>query len=442
MATKVLLVSLHHPELVRGGAQQVCYELFQELRQRPGVRVCLLASTDQSVPGLFKAGARITGFDGREDEFLFLSRAYDNWWHKVGEPLLIESFVEFLNTVRPDVVHFHHFMAFGIDLLTVTRRTLPDCRIIFTFHEFLAICAADGHMVRRTDQSLCEQASQVRCHQCFPEHGPEKFMVRKLWFMRHLDHVDCFTCPSRFMIGHYVNWGLPRNKIFRVTNGQRSYVPEVVHKPLPGPKNRFGFFGQLHGVKGVHILLRAVQLLRSEGFTEFCVEINGDNLRFATPPIREEIETFLAAEDSLSPTERLVLYNGSYHVDQLHTRMARIDWCIVPSTWWEIFGLVISEAWMFGKPVICSNVGGMAERVSDEVDGLHFEMGDPRSLAAVMRRACTEEGLWQRLHAALPQPPTRAEMADSYLRLYRASDPSEDLSSVRRVGGGIAELNA
>ena len=74
---------------------------------------------------------------------------------------------------------------------------------------------------------------------------------------------------------------------------------------------------------------------------------------------------------------------------------------------------------MFGKPVICSNVGAMAERVADGVDGLQFEMGDPRSLAAVMRRACAEDGLWQRLHDALPTPPTRAAMADGYLQLYR-----------------------
>jgi glycosyltransferase involved in cell wall biosynthesis len=104
----------------------------------------------------------------------------------------------------------------------------------------------------------------------------------------------------------------------------------------------------------------------------------------------------------------------------LQSRMARIDWCIVPSVWWEIFGLVISEAWMFGKPVICSNVGGMAERVTDNVDGLHFEMGDPQALADVMRQACTEDGLWQRLHDALPQPPTRADMADGYLRIYQS----------------------
>ncbi len=267
-------------------------------------------------------------------------------------------------------------------------------------------------------------------------------MVRKLWFMQHLSHVDSFACPSQFMIEQYVNWGLPRHKIFHVANGQRSYVSGVAGKPAPGPKNRFGFFGQLHDVKGVHILLRAVQRLRGEGFTDFSVEINGNNLQFASPPIRDEIESFLSEEAKLPATDRLVTCNGPYHVDQLHMRMSRVDWCIVPSIWWEIFGLVISEAWMLGKPVICSNVGGMAERVSDEVDGLHFEMGDPRALAAVMRRACTEDGLWQRLHAALPQPPTRAEMAEGYLLLYRASDHPEDTAAVKRVAGDAARRSA
>jgi glycosyltransferase involved in cell wall biosynthesis len=74
---------------------------------------------------------------------------------------------------------------------------------------------------------------------------------------------------------------------------------------------------------------------------------------------------------------------------------------------------------MFGRPVICSNVGAMAERVTDEVDGLLFEMGNPGSLAAVMRLACTKDGLWQRLHDALPKLPARASMAEGYLRLYR-----------------------
>jgi glycosyltransferase involved in cell wall biosynthesis len=100
--------------------------------------------------------------------------------------------------------------------------------------------------------------------------------------------------------------------------------------------------------------------------------------------------------------------------------MARVDWCLVASTWWEIFGLVISEAWMFGKPVICSNVGGPAERITNDVDGLYFQMGDHRSLARVMRRACSEEGLWERLVAKLPEPPARETMVEGFEAIYRA----------------------
>ena len=413
---RVLLVSLFHPELLRGGAQQICYELFEGLRERDDVAVTLLASVDSSYPALFKSGARITGFDGRPSEFLFLMQDYDYWWHKTSSPMVIEAFAEFLEVIDPDVVHFHHFFTYGIDLITLTRRVLPHAKIVFTFHEFMSICAADGQMVRRTDRSLCTHASPVRCHQCFPDRGPEQFLVRRLWFQSHLAHVDEFTCPSHFMIEHYVRWGIPAERIRQITNGQRSYG-----EPTPvtdGPKNRFGFFGQFVDNKGVHIIIRAVQLLRAEGFTDFSVDLNGDNLRYASAPIREEIEAFLEEEKQLPVDERIVHLNGSYHVDQLAGRMARVDWCIVPSTWWEIFGLVISEAWMFGKPVICSNVGGPAERIKHDVDGLHFQVGDPQSLARTIRRACGEEGLWDRLRADLPASPARATMVEGCLEVY------------------------
>ena len=70
---KVLIVSLHHPELMRGGAQQIAYELFQGLQNEPGIEPVLLASTDMAYPALYKAGACITGFDQRPNEFLFLT---------------------------------------------------------------------------------------------------------------------------------------------------------------------------------------------------------------------------------------------------------------------------------------------------------------------------------------------------------------------------------
>lgn len=420
---KILLVSPFHPELMKGGSQQICYELFEGLKDLPDVEPILLAAVDESCGFLFKSGARITGFDQRDNEFLYLSRGYDFIWHKATVPVLVAAFVEFLELVQPDIVHFHHFLLFGLDLLTVTRRTLPNARIIFTFHEFIAICDADGHLVRRTDGSLCSHASHVRCYQCFPDRTPEQFFVREMWVKRHLAAVDIFTVPSAFMSERFVRWGLDANKITHVTNGQRDYSDGRLVTDDRTKRNRFGFFGQLIDIKGVHLILRAVRQLRVEGFTDFVIEINGGNLQYATEACRAEIEAFFAVEEKLPFDQRIVFRNGPYQVDQLRQRMARVDWCVVSSIWLETFALVISEAWMFRKPVICANAGAMAERVTHEADGLHFEIGSEIGLAQALRRAATEPGLWERLAANVPRPPSRDDMVRGFRAVYGTEQP-------------------
>ena len=422
---KALLISLFHPELVRGGAQQVCYELFEGLRD-DGTDVTLLASVDESMPALFKSGAHITGFDGRPGEFLFLSRSYDHWWHKVGEPMLVAAFAEFLETMRPDVVHFHHFLTYGVDVVALTRRTLPTARIVFTLHEFIAVCHASGQMVRKTDGSLCTRASPVRCHQCFPEHAPERFFMRRAWILANLTAVDVFTTPTRFMQKLFADWGIDQRRIVHVPNGQRDYAPAQWNRhaaPAGERPNRFGFFGQLVDNKGLLVLLQAATILRQSGFCDFQVEVNGDNLRYASDDNRRQVDAFRLEEEARPLSERNVTFKGSYHVDSLVARMSRVDWCIAPSIWWETFALVISEAWMFGRPVIASNIGAMAERVRHDVDGLLFAVGDARDLAAAMRRACEEQGLWSRLNRALPRPPAREDMVGGFKAIYAGAPP-------------------
>jgi glycosyltransferase involved in cell wall biosynthesis len=417
---KVLILSIFHPELVRGGAQQIAYELFQGLNAREDTEAVFLAAIDQSHPAYYKAGACITGFDGRDGEFLFLSRTYDYWWHKTSDARLLEHYASFLHEIRPDVVHFHHFLLFGLDLVSLTRRLLPNVRIVFTLHEFLAICDAHGHRKRVHDQALCTRASPARCNQCFPQRGPEQFFLREQWVKRHFEAVDMFTTPSRFMIDHFTAWGLAPSRLVHVANGQPNYAGGRTAATArdAGPARRFGFFGQLVDNKGVWLLLEAVSLLRAAGFDDFSVEINGENIRYASAERRAEIEAFQAAEAALPPEQRRVRFNGGYEVSQLAARMARVDYCVVPSVWWEAFALVISEAWMFGKPVIASDIGAMRERVRDGVDGLLFGAADAHSLAEVIRRAATEDGLWDRLHAGIVVPAGRETMVAEMIGVY------------------------
>ncbi len=98
--------------------------------------------------------------------------------------------------------------------------------------------------------------------------------------------------------------------------------------------------------------------------------------------------------------------------------MAEIDWVVMPSIWWENAPLVIQEAFQHRRPPIVSGIGGMAEMVRDGVDGLHVRPGDPAALAAALRRAMDETGLWQRLVHGIPEQPSLAECAHRHLALF------------------------
>lgn len=417
---KILLVSSYHPELVRGGAQQVAYDLFKSLQEMPGMEPVLLCSSHYDVPPVFSQGARIVAFDGRGDEYLFLSHGYDYVQHRLPDPVQAQAFAAFLLSIKPDVVHFHHFMTYGVDYLTLTRRILPKARIIFTAHDFLSLCANKGLMQRTKEDAPCALPSPVRCYQCFPQRRPEDFFLRQRWMQTHLAAADKITVPSRFMLPFFAAWGIEADRLVHVPNGIACAPAPVL--PVRAHPDRFGFFGQLVDAKGVRLLFEAVALLRAEGFVGFEVEVNGDNLHFSSPETRAFIEAFLAAEAQRPLAAQLVRFNGGYHHSQLASRMGQIDWVVAPSLWREAFGLVVSEAWYFGRPVIVPHQGGPAERVKDDENGLLFEMGNVRSLAQTMRRAASEPGLWDRLVAGIEPPTSCAKMCAGYAAVYKPSD--------------------
>jgi glycosyltransferase involved in cell wall biosynthesis len=62
---------------------------------------------------------------------------------------------------------------------------------------------------------------------------------------------------------------------------------------------------------------------------------------------------------------------------------------VVPSIWWENSPVVIQEALAANVPLIASDIGGMAEKVRADIDGLHFLVGDYVDLAEKMSRIAT-----------------------------------------------------
>jgi glycosyltransferase involved in cell wall biosynthesis len=139
----------------------------------------------------------------------------------------------------------------------------------------------------------------------------------------------------------------------------------------------------------------------------------------------------------LGKTGGSVTFAGGYDHGNLARHMANVDWVVVPSLWWENSPLVIHEAFQYGRPVICSSIGGMAEKVTHGVNGIHVRPGDAVSLAEAIRYAVTKPGMWEQLKAGIPPVYSMDEHVASLSATYRQllARPRED-AVVAAAGAG------
>src|SRR5271169_4348030 len=78
---RLISIAHHHPELIRGGAQQAAYELFKGFEARHDYEAYFLAGVQHYLqPQMIKPGAHIFGFDGRRNEFLMAAYVFDYFW--------------------------------------------------------------------------------------------------------------------------------------------------------------------------------------------------------------------------------------------------------------------------------------------------------------------------------------------------------------------------
>ena len=131
---------------------------------------------------------------------------------------------------------------------------------------------------------------------------------------------------------------------------------------------------------------------------------------------------------------RRLRFMGSYKSADLPALMREVDWTIVPSTWWENAPVVIQESFFHRRPIITSDIGGMAEKVRDGIDGLHFRAGNAESLAEAMAHAIRERALWDRLHAGIAPPTTAADAARQHADLFERLLARRAAAPARRAG--------
>ncbi len=182
----------------------------------------------------------------------------------------------------------------------------------------------------------------------------------------------------RFLGGHY-----------RVIPNGVHFDPVRAHLMAgraSGDRLRIVFVGQAVERKGLPVLLRAFEALREHIPTELTV----------IGPTAEELLPML-----LDPGDVRVLGKVSDEVKQHELEQA--DVLCAPSLRGESFGMVLTEAFAAGTPVVASDIAGYRDVVRSGVDGVLVKPGDAQGLAETLR------DMWE-------EPELRAAMARSAAR--------------------------
>lgn len=416
---RILFVCHGHPELTPGGTEIMTHDLCHALHKAGYADTQYLGCVTR-LHRAFRPESRLERIRLTPLEMLMWVGSYDPF--AMAQPNL-DSFVQAMRAVlaeaRPDIVHFHHLSLMGLEGLMVVRRLLPKVRIVVTLHDYANLCFNDGLLIRTTSGSLCFGPTPFDCHNCFPDISPGRFLIRSLHIKTMLGLVDHFIAPSHFLRKRFLEWGLPPERIEVIANA----VPQNREKGRgnifnTASRGRFGFFGNIAPHKGILVALAATRQLADAPVS---LAIHGG--------IHFQSESFnVAFAEAVAASPQSVSWHGIYARNDIAQLMADVAWIIVPSTWWENAPLVILEAFRNQRPVICSDIGGMAEMVEDGVSGLHFRAGDAADLARTMRRAATERGLLEKLQGGLPDVPQPSEAAAAHARLYRALLNKDDVN--------------
>jgi glycosyltransferase involved in cell wall biosynthesis len=319
---------------------------------------------------------------------------------RFSNPAVDHKFDSVVDEYGPDVIHIEHLNHLSTSIIKVASdRNLP---LVYTLHDYWLMCPR-GQFVQTNlggaAWKLCDGQEDQKCAQsCYsryfaglPDTEESDVAYWTAWVRSRMSHVhemtryvDFFVAPSEYLEKRFIDeFGLPANKVTYLDYG-------FDLKRLSGRRRKredgfvFGYIGTHLIPKGINVLVEAFGQVK--GNTK--LRVWGRDNSVVTPFLRSLASSLpYGRSESI---EWLGEYRNDNIVDQVFNQ---VDAIVVPSIWVENSPLVIHEAQQVGVPVITSNLGGMAEYISDGVNGLLFDPRNSADLAAKMQRFVDDPAL-------------------------------------------------
>lgn len=267
-----------------------------------------------------------------------------------------------------DVIHYHNISLLGPGVLCLE----PDYRDflkVYTMHEHWLVCPM--HLLWKDNERLCEKPQCFSCTLKFRR--PPQWWRYTKFLNNCCASVDAFFSPSLFT---------------RDMHHERGFVRQIEHLPHfvpssddaphdfdvpPHSRPYFLFVGRLEKIKGLQTV---IPLFRDYPHADLLVAGTGEyeaELRREAGALKNVV--------FLGPRQQLELRRYYRHAIAV----------VVPSLCYEVFGIIILEAYRERTPVIVHGLGGLSELVEESHGGFAYRTSD--ELLDAMQRLRTDHEL-------------------------------------------------
>lgn len=267
-----------------------------------------------------------------------------------------------------DVIHYHNMSLIGLTALRYGNAVK-----LYTTHEHWLVCPM--HVLWKYDREVCTSRNCIPC-QIQGKRPPQWWRYTNL-MAKMLKHVDMFISPSRFTLKKHHELGLDIPMVhipYFLAESKSDDDPESV-LPYTGPY--FLFVGRLEKIKGVQNL---IPLFRAHPEYELLIAGEGG--------YADQLKEMAAGAENIQ-------FLGKLNHTKLRDYYKHARAVIVPSICYEVFGIIIIEAFSQGTPVIVNNLGALPEVVDDSGGGIIYN--NQEELLAAIRRLASENPLREEL---------------------------------------------
>lgn len=292
-----------------------------------------------------------------------------------------KNFGRLLDVFKPDVVHAHNLYTHlsPSPLAAAKERGIP---VVMTVHDYALVSANYVLWNKTKPMAVSHLGSFDTIKTKFIKNSTIatamlEMVLRMHRFTKAYDMtVNRFVTCSSFVRDMMILGGFSPKKISVISPFAEPLIDprKSIHHDVK--ENFVLFAGRLEAYKGPQVLIEAVKHLPPET----AIKIAG------VGPEEEKLKAMV-------PKGAKIEFLGFVPGNELWRTMRRARMVVVPSVWYEPFGLVALEAMCQGTPVVVAKSGGLPEIVGESAAGFVVAPNDPKGLAKAILKLLEDDDL-------------------------------------------------